>query len=349
MRIAVIGQGMAGTLAGWALCKRGHEVTWFDNPERSQASRIASGLYNPVVLKRMRIVHLAEEMLEYIVPVYQALEDRLQVKFFYPTPIQRIFHSVREENDWNSKSGSAPWSDQLSDGCSLEGLLAPFGTGTVSQSGWVNTKLLLEQFRESFSAQVVTTDLHTKDIFFEPKVRIFDENFDAVVFAEGWRASLDNPYYPKDVFRPSKGELLSLRIEGLPDDLPPIHYSHFLLPGVEAGTFRTGATYVHGEPNEQISSESRQELMDELHGILSPELQVEVIEQKAGVRAATKDRRPLVGQHPIYKSAYFLNGLGSRSVLMGPYLSEALADLICDAKPLHPDIDINRFFRKEQF
>lgn len=348
MKIAVIGQGMAGTLAGWTLLSRGHEVTWFDNPTRSQASRIASGLYNPIVLKRMRIVHLSEEMLKYIEPVYRALEDRLQAKFFFPTPIQRIFHSVREENDWNSKAGLPAWSNHLSDGRYLEGLLAPFGTGTVSQSGWVNTKLLLDQFREFFSDQVVTTDLRALDIRIQSEIRIFDKNFDAVVFAEGWRASLDNPFYPKDVFRPSKGELLSLRIEGLPDDLPPIHYSHFLLPGVERGTFRTGATYVHGEPNELISSESRKELMDELHGILKPGLQVEVIEQKAGVRAATKDRRPLVGQHPEYPSIYFLNGLGSRSVLMGPYLSEVLADLICDAKPLHPDIDINRFFRKEQ-
>jgi glycine oxidase len=345
MNILIIGQGTAGSIAGWTLMQRGHTVTWIDKPELSQASRIASGLYNPIVLKRMRIVHLAEKMLEHVEPTFRKLEKDLQESFFYPTPIQRIFHSVKEENDWNSKSGSAPWNQHLNGGTSLEGLKTPFGTGEVKLSGWVNTKKFLDVFRNKYSNFIIEKNLNYSDFIIENNaVQYNGKKYDLVIFAEGWLASKNNPFYPKDAFRPSKGELLTIKHPDLNNNLAPIHYSHFLLPGISEGSFRTGATYVHGEPNEIPTVESRKELENALKEILVSPENLEVTDQKVGVRAATKDRRPMIGRHPIYKNVYFLNGLGSRSVLMTPYLAFSLAELIESNVPIHPDIDIRRFF-----
>lgn len=345
MNILIIGQGTAGTIAGWTLLRRGHRVTWIDNPQLSQASRIASGLYNPIVLKRMRIVHLAEKMLEYVEPTFRKLEEDLQESFFYPTPIQRIFHSVKEENDWNSKSGSEPWSEHLNQGILLEGIKTPFGTGEVTNSGWVNTQKFLDAFRTKYSKYINETNLNYGDFSIEKDgVNYKDERYDLVVFAEGWLASKNNPYYPKDAFRPSKGELLTIEHPDLNSNLGPIHYSHFLLPGISQGSFRTGATYVHGEPDEIPTEESRRELKEALKEILVSPEKMNIIDQKVGVRAATKDRRPMIGQHPEHKNMFFMNGLGSRSVLMTPYLAHCLAEFIENNEPIHPDIDIKRFF-----
>ena len=44
----------------------------------------------------------------------------------------------------------------------------------------------------------------------------------------------------------------------------------------------------------------------------------------AGVRPTVKDRRPLVGTHSGLNSIHILNGLGTRGVMLGPYLANQL-------------------------
>ena len=49
-----------------------------------------------------------------------------------------------------------------------------------------------------------------------------------------------------------------------------------------------------------------------------------MVEQVAGIRPTTKDRRPLVGSHPEYKNVFVVNGLGTRGVMMSPFVAEQL-------------------------
>ena len=67
------------------------------------------------------------------------------------------------------------------------------------------------------------------------------------------------------------------------------------------------------------------------------------MDHRAGVRPTTKDRRPIVGQHHTYKKLYVLNGLGSRGVMIGPYVAQQLFNFIENGKSLDSEIDIARF------
>ena len=69
----------------------------------------------------------------------------------------------------------------------------------------------------------------------------------------------------------------------------------------------------------------------------------EVVDQVAGVRPTVKDRRPLVGQHETHKNIFVLNGLGTRGVMIGPYVAKQLYNFIENKMPLEKDIDITRF------
>lgn len=68
----------------------------------------------------------------------------------------------------------------------------------------------------------------------------------------------------------------------------------------------------------------------------------EIINQVAGIRPTVKDRRPLVGQHKDYKNMYLLNGLGTRGVMIGPYVAKQLYELIHKDIPLEKDISLSR-------
>jgi glycine/D-amino acid oxidase-like deaminating enzyme len=68
----------------------------------------------------------------------------------------------------------------------------------------------------------------------------------------------------------------------------------------------------------------------------------EVVDQVAGMRPTVKDRRPVVGSIEN-NNIYFLNGLGTRGLLMAPLLSLRLMEHIEKGDPLPPEIDVKRF------
>ena len=69
----------------------------------------------------------------------------------------------------------------------------------------------------------------------------------------------------------------------------------------------------------------------------------EIVHQVAGIRPTTKDRRPLVGAHPENKNLFVLNGLGTRGVMMSPFVAEELFNHIELGIDLDREIDIKRF------
>lgn len=342
-KILIVGQGIAGTCMGFALLKKNVDVTWIDQPSMSQASRIASGLYNPIVLKRMRMVHLAEAFLSNMDTFYTDLESFIDEKIFFPSNIYRVIHDAEEQNNWYNLKDNQKWSAFLGNITKDDNVInVPYGLGVVQQTGWCNTRLMIESFREKMKENIIEQPFEIEQISIDKDVvRFNNKTYDAVVFAEGWRAAKNNPFYPNDVFRPAKGELLTIELDQDKAFEKILHFKHFLIPLEKKGLYKTGATYVHGDLSEQITDNSKKELLNSLTTVYDGS--VKTVQQDAGIRAATKDRKPIIGQHPKYNNVYFLNGLGSRSILMAPYLSQSLVDLMLNQKPVDASIDINRF------
>ncbi len=69
------------------------------------------------------------------------------------------------------------------------------------------------------------------------------------------------------------------------------------------------------------------------------------MDQVAGIRPTVSDRRPLVGVHEEHKNLFILNGLGTRGVMIAPYIANQLYELIEHDSPLEKEIDIKRFLR----
>ena len=72
----------------------------------------------------------------------------------------------------------------------------------------------------------------------------------------------------------------------------------------------------------------------------------EVVNQVAGIRPTSGDRRPVIGKHPEFENMYCFNGFGSRGVLIAPYLAPKLADHILENSTLEQEIDIARFKKR---
>jgi len=108
--------------------------------------------------------------------------------------------------------------------------------------------------------------------------------------------------------------------------------------------FLVGATYKHNDLSYRKSKEAREELISKLMNIC--DFKFKIIQQKAGVRPTTYDRRPIVGNHPKINNMHILNGLGSKGVMFAPYFSNQLLAQIYDGKEIDSDVYVGRYSKK---
>ena len=93
----IIGSGLAGISFSEIALQNGKSILVIDNDSQN-SSKIAGGLYNPVILKRFSEVWQAKEQLAVMNDFFTDLEKKLNVKLDFKTPILRKFFSIEEQN-----------------------------------------------------------------------------------------------------------------------------------------------------------------------------------------------------------------------------------------------------------
>ncbi len=342
----VVGLGLAGTAFCELLERQGKSFVCITDRSQ-QASVVAGGLYNPVVLKRFTPAWRAQEQLQIALPFYEQLEQKLETKLDYKLPVLRRFASIEEQNNW-FQAADRP---QLQPFLSLNIrenhnplLDAPFGFGEVLHTGRVATKILLEShtayLREKGCLQENTFDYGNLEVAPD---RVSYQTFTArkIVFACGFGLK-ENPYFQYLPLNGTKGELLTIKSPELKEK-NVIKSSVFIIPlGNEL--YRVGATYKWKDKTNTPTEASRNELLQKLDVFLKADY--EVVAHVAGIRPTVTDRRPLVGRHPEHSNVFVLNGLGSRGVLIAPYADHQLLQHIEQGSALQEDMDIERFAKK---
>lgn len=339
----IVGCGLAGV----SFCEklRAHDKSFvvFDDHSQ-QASIVAAGLYNPVILKRFTGVWKAKEQLAMAHAFYEHLENLLGVRLDYKMPVYRRFASVEEQNEWFNASDKPLLETYLSPEVVKNGnayIDAPFGFGKVLETGRIDTSALLKHY----ILFLKTISSYTTDTFdysaltFENDALIYKNikaNF--VVFAEGF-GMVKNPFFKNLPLNVAKGEVLTIKAPDLKIDFI-LKSSVFVVPELD-DHYSVGATYNWEDKTNENTEEAKTELLDKLKGLIT--CSYEVVDQVAGIRPTVKDRRPLVGTHPAHKNMAILNGLGTRGVMIGPYVAKQLYELLENGLPLESEIDIKRF------
>ena len=339
----VVGQGLAGT-AFCELLEQHNKSFVCVNDQSQQASVVAGGLYNPVILKRFTPAWQAQEQLRIALPFYTQLEEKLQTKLDYKLPVLRRFASVEEQNNW-FQAADRP---QLQPFLSLQLrenhnplLDAPFGFGEVLHTGRVDTKTLLKKYEEHLREEGYlrneTFDYDALEVS-PDEVRYRNIRAGKIVFASGYGLKA-NPYFQYLPLNGTKGELLTVKAPALKEK-HVIKSSVFIIP-LGNDLYRIGATYKWKDKTNIPTDASRNELLQKLDVFLKADY--EVVRHVAGIRPTVTDRRPLVGRHPAHTNVYVLNGLGSRGVLIAPFAAQQLLQYIEKDAPLQEEMDIKRF------
>ena len=95
----IVGAGLAGISFADLALNNNKKVVVFENNSQN-SSRIAGGLYNPVILKRFTEVWDASNQLSDMDDFYNSLRSKFSVDFDNKLPIYRKFFSIEEQNNW---------------------------------------------------------------------------------------------------------------------------------------------------------------------------------------------------------------------------------------------------------
>ena len=342
----IVGSGLAGMAVAGTIRDRGGSFLVFDHAAQS-ASRVAAGLYNPVVLKRLNLAWKGAELMEHSLPFYGKLQEELGIRADHPLPLLRLLHAPAEQNAWMEASDQPILSRFLqSDLLPNDNprLLAPYGFGRVNGAGWLNTSSLLNAWAE----QLASMDRIKREGFDHQRLAYKNDHWDykgiqarRVVFCEGF-GMVQNPFFKYLPLQGTKGEYLTIHAPEL-QEKRIIKSSVFLIP-LGSDRYRVGATYAWNDFDPQPTASARKQLLEKLGKFLQCPFSVEG--QSAGIRPTVPDRRPLAGRHPEASTLFVLNGLGSRGVLIAPYAADRLISLAEEEIPLPKEMDIARYAHK---
>lgn len=347
----LVGHGLAGAILGQTLSERGHKILVIDQPKENSASRVAAGLMNPLAGKRFAKSWLADTLVPQATDFYRQLEQQAGCRIFHQKPILKLFASVEEQNTWMGKSAGMPYGDfiaavhtSLPDSGEI---YQQEGGIEIARGGYVDVPLLLDTLRRcrEEKGEMITGkfDLNLLRVQ-ENMVTYGDLTAQNLIFCEGYQGAA-NPYFSWLPFSLNKGEVLDIETDLLQQAY--IYNKAVYVVGLEDKRWRVGATYNWREVSEEITQEARDELSRKLQGLLKKPFRV--LAQRAGIRPAVRDRRPLLGRHPDRPVVSIFNGMGSKGVMMAPYLARHFEAYLTGQQDLLPEVNILRYlsFYKE--
>jgi len=344
----IVGQGIAGSCLAIQLIWRGKKVMVFDQPLLNKSSSVAAGLFNPIIGKVMTLAWKTELLYPALMEFYPKAEQFLASQFFYPIPLYRPFNSIFEQNEWMAQSAD-PFFQEYIDAIFLRSTYGdevsdPFGGLLLKRCGYLDvpafiqaTKWLLES-----SGSYRAVKLDTK------RLKIVNEGFEfedirsnKIVFCGGLMDKATD-FFSWLPLRPLKGETLEIQLESLLKRM--YNKGVYLAPSsASALRYKVGATYDPKDLSEETTPTARKDLSEKLADLLVRPYKL--ASQEWGFRPSTADRKPYLGEHPLVKNMFVMNGFGTKGVSLAPYFSNQLTDFMEGNGAIDPEATIARIKR----
>lgn len=366
----LVGQGIAGTMLSWHLCKAGQRVLVYDDARPATASRSAAGIINPVSGRKFELAWLYETIYPVAEQTYRAIEKELGINCFYERDIWNVWPSAQMRDAFAANLHTTPRMQQPIDIRHADTVEQPFGAGIVKGANvqlgtllpaWRNamrqddgvatesafrqtlhgthTPSTGENFSRNNRPTLRSEHFNTADLqLHENSVRYKDITAKAIIFCEG-AESPKNPWFGKLKFLPNKGEALLIQTPLHTQDI--IKKSITIVPLYD-DIYWAGASFSWDYTDAAPTAEKRASLEESLRQVLKVPYTIQG--HLAAVRPSGPDRRPLAGMHPRFPQVGIFNGMGSKGCSLAPWAAQQFTRHLLEAAPLLPEIDIKRFF-----
>lgn len=340
--IIILGQGLSGTFLSYYLTKAGKKVLVIDENRNNTASKVASGVINPVTGRRIVRTWRIEELLPFARQSYTELGQELGVSVLNETAVLDFHPSNQMKEAFDKRLGekeeylhavAEDWSRYFN---------YIYGIGKISPCLLVNINAILTNWRAVLEADesLLEEQFDHELLTVADKVSYKNYEADTLVFCDGV-AGQENRYFHNLPFAFNKGEALILEINDLPHDY--IYKQGTSIVPWQDGLFWVGSSYQWDFDDDKPTEIFRQRIVNQLKFWLRSDFKV--LDHLASVRPANIERRPFVGLHPNFPNIGILNGMGTKGCSLAPFFAKQFADHITAGSPIYPDADVKRFER----
>jgi len=340
----IVGLGISGISFCEELEANGKNFMVVDS-QISGATSASGGVFNPMVLKRFTPVWNAEEHITRARTFYTNISAKLDVNFVEDVPVFRILNSIEEQNNWLVASDRLDLKTFISASVvqnKNQYVNAPYGFGKVLRSGKIFPTRLLDAYRNYLKQHNrLRVEVFKHDALHQIDGSWVYQGIEAkkIIFAEGPSAK-NNPYFPSELLLRNKGEYIIVKAPLL--QLSEIIKGPMFIIPLGNDLYKVGASFDRDDKTPEITEQAKNHLSRVLSKMI--DCPFEVVDQVAGMRPTTRDRRPLLGALPENPDLIFFNGLGTRGIMIAPTMSRILYEHIELGTVLPHEIDIQRFF-----
>jgi glycine oxidase len=341
----IVGQGLAGSCLALQLIRRGKKILVIDEPEKNICSTVAAGLFNPVTGQNLVKTWMADRLFPYLHNFYEKVEEETGIKILHALPMYRPFLTIEEQNEWMARTTMDEYKNiigQVFTAPAYGDIHNSLGGVLLTNSGFIDTQAFLSASRTIIEAHACLYKdglQHNELQIHADYVAYHNWTAKKIIFCEGYKVA-ENPWFNKLPIRPLKGE--SLRIKTSWTEQVMLNRGVYMVPSNQPDHFKVGSTYQLKNIEYKPTQSGKEELEQKLRALIQFEYSVEAHEW--GIRPTTVDRRPILGEHPVYKPLVIFNGLGTKGVSLAPYFSNVLAGwLESDGSSLPEEINVSRF------
>lgn len=321
MRVAVLGAGFCGLAVAWNLLQISDiEVVIFDpKPIATGTSSIAAGLLHPYIGAHSKLNWRAIEGMMATCKLLRIAEQALGKTVAYPQGMLRLAITVQQMKDFTDSANlytDVQWRSMEECRNAKHQILPHPGIFidsaiTVDCESYLQGLWLACSSRGALFEQIAITSLNELD------------HFDRIIATMGAHTTdlFELAHLP---IRPTKGQVLEF---SWPNNLTtlsyPINSQAYLLMNPRNASCIVGATY-----EKQYSSESpdveaaKEEILPKVRTFFPKIDELNLISCRAGIRAGTPDRKPLIAQ--INNTCWVLTGMGSKGLLYHALFAEEL-------------------------
>ena len=350
----IVGQGLSGTWLSFWLHLAGVNFIVLDEENPNTASRISSGIINPVTGRRMSKTWLADTILPFSFQAYRQIEEYLKAQHIIgdtntpiisQTPILDFFNAPDRRLDFEKRATQfesyLTWPEHEHDW--LPHLNYGFGYGIIDPAYKIQVQALLSSWRQYLlSKNLLLPKTFTLDtLTLKPDgIQWNDITAKAIIFCDGAPAAA-LPWFTGLPFAINKGEVLIVEIPDLPQEV--IYKKTNTLVPLGEHLFWTGSNYNRDYTDDKPTEAFRNETENWIkHFVKHP---YTIIEHKAALRPTTLERRPFVGFHPQFPGIGLLNGMGTKGLSLSPFFCKQMADHITHGTPIMPEVQLLQYSR----
>jgi glycine/D-amino acid oxidase-like deaminating enzyme len=339
----IVGQGICGTFLSHDLLQAGKSIIVIDESNPFTASKVASGVINPITGRRMVRTWEIEKLMPFAVEAYTAWGEELGVSLvqqcnildFHPSPQMVLAFAERqpiEKEYLRIPADADQWKKYFN---------YDFSIGEIDPCWLIDINALLQQWRNQLQQKewLLEEKFHWGDCQVSDNHVVYKNiTAEKIICCEGV-AGFDNPYFHLLPYARNKGQAIIVKIPGLPR-------THIYKQGInivpwKEDLFWIGSTYEWEFTDTNPSPDFRKKVEAQLSYWLK--LPFEIVDHLASERPANMERRPFVGLHPVTPAVGVFNGMGTKGCSLAPYFSKEFANHLVNGSSLTPLVDVRRF------